>query len=171
MFFIVLLCKLADKKLLVSSKKVDLIFHVGSMIFFKKGDTTGKTNYRPISTFSNFSKVFEKMIYAQINSFMKPKLSKYGAGFRAKHNTQPLLRIFQTWGAMLNKGKKLGVIIMDLSKAFDTLNHNLLLCKLKAYGFKKNALTFTQSYFTNRHQRIKVGDKFSKWQKTSIGVP
>ena len=50
MFFNVLLCNLADKKLLVSSKKVDLIFHVGSMIFFKKSDTTGKTNYRPIST-------------------------------------------------------------------------------------------------------------------------
>ena len=103
---------------------------------------------------------------------MKPKLSKYRAGFRAKHNTQhALLRIFQTWDVMLNKGNKLGVIIMDLSKAFDTLNHNLLLCKLKACGFKKNALTFTQSYFTNRHQRIEVGDKFSKWQKISTGVP
>ena len=70
---------------------------------------------------------------------------------------------------MLIKGNKVGVIIMDLSKAFDTLNHNLLLCKLKAYGFNKNALTFIQSYFTNR--RTKVGDKFSKWRKISTGVP
>ena len=58
---------------------------------------------------------------------------------------------------------------MDLSKAFDTLNYNLLLCKLKAYGFNKNALTFIESYFTNR--RTKVGDKFSKWRKISTGVP
>ena len=53
---------------------------------FKKGDPTDKTNYRPISTLLNFSKVFEKMIYAQINSFMEPKLSKHLAGFRTKHN-------------------------------------------------------------------------------------
>ena len=139
---------------------------------FKKGDTTDKTNYRPISTLSNFSKVFEKMIYAQINSFMEPKLSKFLAGFRAKRNTQhALLKMIETWRAILNKGNKVGAIIMDLSKAFDTLNHNLLLCKLKAYGFNKNALTFIQSYFRNRHQRTKVGDKFSKWQRISTGVP
>ena len=84
-------------------------------------------------------------------------------GFRAKHNTQhALLKMIETWGAMLNKGNKVGAIKMDLSKAFDTLNHNLLLCKLKAYGFNKNALTFIQSYFTNRNKRTKVGDKFSK---------
>ena len=52
--------------------------------FSKRGDVTDKTNYRPISTLSNFSNVFEKMIYAQINSFMKSKLSKYLAGFSCK---------------------------------------------------------------------------------------
>ena len=125
-----------------------------------------------MNTLSDFSKVFEKMIYAQISSFMEPKLSKYLAGFRAKHNTQhALLKMIETWRAMLNKGNKVGAIIMDLSKAFDTLNHNLLLCKLKAYGFNKNALTFIQSYFTNRYQRAKVGDKVSKWQRISTGVP
>ena len=60
---------------------------------------------------------------------------------------------------------------MDLSKAFDTLNHNLLLGKLKGYEFNENTLTFTQSYYKNRHQQKKVGDKFSKWEKTSTGVP
>ena len=112
------------------------------------------------------------MIYAQINLFMEPKLSKYLGDFHAKHNTQhALLKMIENWRAMLNKGNKLGVTIMNLSKAFDTLNHNLLLCKLKAYGFNKNALTFIQSYFTNRHQRTKVGDKFSIWQKISTVVP
>ena len=155
-----------------SGKFPDILKYADITPVFKKGDTTDKTNYRPISTLSNFSKVFEKMIYAQINSFMEPKLSKFLAGFRAKHNTQhALLKMIETWRAMLNKGNKVGAIIMDLSKAFDTLNHNLLLCKLKAYGFNKNALTFIQSYFTNRHQRTKVGDKFNKWQKISTGVP
>ena len=59
---------------------------------------------------------------------------------------------------------------MDLSKAFDSLNHNLLLSKLKRYGSHTNALTFIQSNFSNRHQRTKVGDKFNKWKKISTGV-
>ena len=131
---------------------------------FSKDDTTGKTNYRPISTLSNFSKVFEKLIYAQINSFLEPKIFKYLARLHAKHNTQhALLKIIETWRALLNKHNNVGAIIMNLSKAFDALNHNLLLCKLKHYGFNKNAFTFIQSYFTNRHHRPKVGDKFSKW--------
>ena len=94
---------------------------------------------------------------------MRPKLSKHLAGFCAKHNTQhALLKINETWPAMINKGNKVGEIIMDLSKAFDTLNHKLLLCKLKDYGIDKNVLTFIQRYFTNRHHRTKVGQKFSK---------
>ena len=60
---------------------------------------------------------------------------------------------------------------MDLSKALDTLNYNVLLCKLKAYDFDINALTFIQSYFSNRHQITEVGDKFSNWWKISTGVP
>ena len=71
---------------------------------------------------------------------------------------------------MLNKGSKIGSILMDLSKAFDTVNHNLLLCKVKAYGVDTNVLPFIQSHFSNRHQRIKVADQFSKWKNLSTGV-
>ena len=74
------------------------------------------------------------------------------------------------WPAMLSKGNKVGAIIMDLSKAFVTLSHNFLSCKLKASSFNKNVLSFIQRYFTNRHQRAKLGDKFSKWQKISTDV-
>ena len=137
---------------------------------FKKGDTTDKTNYRPISTLSNFSKNFKKLIH--VHSFMEPKLSKYLADFRPKHTTEhAFLKMIETWRAVLNKVSKVGVIKMDLSNVFGTLNHNLLLCKLKAYGFNENVLTFIQGCFTNTHQRTKVGDKFSKWQKISTGVP
>ena len=64
---------------------------------------------------------------------------------------------------MLNKDK-VGAIVMDLSKIFDMPNHNLLF-KLEAHGFDTNALNFIQSYFSNRPQRAKVGDKLSKLQK------
>ena len=78
--------------------------------------------------------------------------------------------IKHAWRSMLNKGNKIGTIVMNLSKAYDMLNHNLLLFKLKVYGFNTNAFTFIQSCFSNRHQRTKVGDKFSKWQKISTVV-
>ena len=99
-------------------------------ILLKKNDTTDKTGHRLIIALSDFSKVFGKMIYAHVNSFMELELSKYLVGFCAKHNTQHALRkMIETWRAMLNKCDKFGTIIMDLSKEFDTLNHNLLLCK------------------------------------------
>ena len=60
---------------------------------------------------------------------------------------------------------------MDLSKAFDTLNHKLLFKKLQAYGFDKKSLSFIESYFTNREQRTKIGDSFSKYQRIITGVP
>ena len=106
-----------------SGKFPDILKYADITPVFKTGDVTDKTYYRPISTLSNFSKVFEKMIYVHINSFMEPKLSKYIAGFRARHNTQHALL------KMLNKGNKVGAIIMDLSKEIDTLNHNLLFSK------------------------------------------
>ena len=86
---------------------------------------------------------------------MERELSKYLARFHAKRNVQhPSLKMIETWRATLNKYNNIG-----LSKPFDTLNHNLPLCKLKAYGFNKNDLTFIQSYFTHIYQRTAVGDK------------
>ena len=74
------------------------------------------------------------MTYARIISFMEPKLSKHLAGFRAKHNIQhALLKMIETWCAMLNKDNKIRAITMDLSKTFDTLDHNLLLWKLSLW--------------------------------------
>ena len=71
----------------------------------------------------------------------------------------------------LNKRKKIGVIIMDLSKAFGTLNHNLLLAKLKTYGANLNTASFIKSYLTNKYQRYKIGDSFSELKRIMAGVP
>ena len=101
-----------------------------------------KTSYRPISTLPNFSIFFfEKLIFVEINSFIEPKLSKYLADFHAKHNTQQDLKMIEVSRAMSDKGNKVGAIKLDLSKTFNTLNHNFLLCKIKACGFNKNTLT------------------------------
>ena len=127
--------------------------------YIKKGDTTNKSNYRPISTLSNFSKIFEKLIYNQIKYFMKAKLSKYLTSFRKIHNTEHvLLKMIETRWSMLNKSNKVGAIGMDLSKVFDTLNHNLL-CKLKVYGFNTN----TSIQLSSEAQRLEIS--LANWKK------
>ena len=82
---------------------------------------------------------------------METKFSKFLNDFRKNHNTQyALLKMIENWKTQVNKKKKIGVIIMDLSTAFGTLNHNLLVAKLKAYGLNLNAASFIKSYLTNR---------------------
>ena len=103
---------------------------------------------------------------------MSPKLSKYITGFRKNHNTQHgSLKMIETWRSKLNRENKIGALIMDLSKGFDTINHNLFLSKLKASGFNENTVLFIRSYLTNRYQRTKIGSTFSDWNKIVTGVP
>ena len=71
--------------------------------------------------------------------------------------------MIKPWKAKLNNGSKVGVIIMDLSKAFDSLNHDLLLAKLEAYGLDDNTVSFMKSYLTNRFHRFKINNSFGEW--------
>ena len=83
-----------------------------------------KENYRPISLLSHMSKVFEIILYNQLNDFMKDKLSNILTGFRKGHSAQhSLLIMIEKWKRALDENMKVGAIFMDLSKAFDTLNH------------------------------------------------
>ena len=121
---------------------------------------------------STFSKMFEKLLFEQINDHMQCKFSKHLTGFRKNHSTQnALLVIIEQWKAILNKKLKVGALFIDLSKVFDTLDHSLLLAKLSAYGFDNNSLNFIQSYLTNRFERCKTENDFSSFQEITIGVP
>ena len=103
---------------------------------------------------------------------MQNKFSKYLTGFRKNHNTQnSLLGMTESWKFRLNNGSKVGVIITAFSKAFDSLNHELLLRKLKEYGLDSNSVTLMKSYLTNRLQRCIINNSFSEWEKLLNGVP
>ena len=129
--------------------------------FFKNLDNTSKDILRPISTLSNITKLF-----TQLDRCTQNKFSKYLAGFGKNHNTvNSFSRMIESWKVRLNNGSKVGVIIMDLSKAFDSLNHWLLLAKFKAYNLDSNLLTFMKSYLTKRSQRCKINSSFSEWGK------
>ena len=75
------------------------------------------------------------------------------------------------WKSNLNKGNKIGAIFMDLSKAFNTLDHSLLTALHEGYGLHSLSLEFMKNYLTNRKQRCKVGTCFSIWQTITSGVP
>ena len=128
-----------------------------------------KQNHRPVSTLSNLSKVFEKLIYCQIYTCMSEKFSKYLTRFRENHNTQQaLLNMIENWKRNLNKGNEIWAMFMDLSKAFDTLNHSLLIAKLEAYGFGSLSLELMKTYRTNRKHcmeknYIRRPPKFHTW--------
>ena len=137
-----------------------------------KKDDLDKENYRPISVLPHVSKVFERIMYHQINDYMKDKLSKQLTGFRKNHSTQHCLScMLEIWKKVLDKGGYICAIFMDLSKAFDTLNHDLLIAKLGAYGFETDALRYMKSYLTNRKQRVRVNKTFSEWERITTGVP
>ena len=129
---------------------------------YKKLDPLKKENYRPVSLLPHVSKVLERIIYQQINTFMKDKLSKCLTGFRKSHEAQDLLvTMLEKWKKAVDKGEHVSALFMDLSKAFDTVNHDLLLAKLKAYGFSLNTVELMRSYLKNRKQRVQINNKFS----------
>ena len=139
---------------------------------FKSGDVSCKEDYRPISILPSLSKVFEKLLFMQISAYFDSKFSKLLCGFRANYSTQhALLRLVKQWQACLDSRGKVGTILMDLSKAFDSLPHDLLLAKLSAYGFKYGSLKLMFSYLRGRFQRVKIGTTFSEWLEILLGVP
>ena len=138
----------------------------------KKGDVTSKSNYRPVSVLPIVSKVFERTMQKQIGDYMDKYLSSYLCGYRKGYNPQhALLTLLENWRTMLDRRGYGGAVLMDLSKAFDTLNHDLLIAKLHAYGFGYKSLKLIKSYLNNRWQRTKINTSFSSWSELLTGVP
>ena len=138
----------------------------------KKDSTTDKANYRPISILPTLSKIFERVLFNQITTYCQSIFSKHLCGFRKGYSTQySLINLLKNFQECLDKGGVIGTILMDLSKAYDCLPHDLLIAKLEAYGFDNNSLHLLYNYLTNRKQRVNIGSYFSEWLAILIGVP
>ena len=139
---------------------------------FKKDIKISKKNYRPVSVLPAPSKVFERILQNQMIPYTDTFLSPHLSGFRKGYNTQHSLAILvEKIKRSLDKRGYGGAILLDLSKAFDTINHGLLIAKLHAYGFDKDSLLLLTSYLSNRWQRTKVNTSFSTWSELLQGVP
>ena len=139
---------------------------------FKNGVKQHKLNYRPVSILSALSKIFEKLMLYQIDEYMRDKLSIYLCGFRKGMSAQNcLLFLVEKWKKSLDKNGKCGILLTDLSKAFDCLVHDLFIAKLHAYGFDYLSVKLIHSYLTDRKQRIRINASFSTWSDILVGVP
>ena len=138
----------------------------------KKDETTDKENYRPVSVLPLFSKIFEKVIYDQLSQYLEKYLNSLLCVFRKAHSSQhALFKLLQTWQEELDKSGFVGTILMDLSKAYNSLPHDLLVAKFEAYGIDKNGLNLKHNYLANRKQRTKISSSYSEWYDIVRGVP
>ena len=116
----------------------DVLKLADSTPVFKKEDSNNVKNYRPVSVLPVMSNVFERIMEKQIAAYMEEFMSPYLCGFRKDFSTQhALIILIEKWKSSLDQKGYAGSILMDLSKVFNTIDYDLLLAKLHAYGFDK----------------------------------
>ena len=141
---------------------------------FKKGDEEHIENYRPISLLTSISKVFEKVVFLQLTKYFQDNGLFYDGqyGFRENHSTEmATVELLDRIISALDDKQLPISIYMDLSKAFDTLNHDILLDKLSYYGVEGTALQWFDSYLSNRSMYVEIDNMKSSVRTLTTGVP
>jgi hypothetical protein len=141
---------------------------------FKSGDQTAMDNYRPISLLSNFSKILEKVVGNRLTSYLESNelLSPSQFGFRKERSTMhPLVHFMNTVSSALNKKHHTIAIFCDLRKAFDTVDHEILLKKLKKMGIGGVELEWFRNYLCDRKQFVYIDGNCSPLLSILLGVP
>ena len=142
--------------------------------FFKKGSKLKTSNYRPISLLSNINKIIEKMVYSRVFDFAQKHNLFYNLqfGFRPKYSTaQTLINITENIRDSLDNGIFSCAVFVDFQKAFDTVNHNILLSKLAHYGIRGSMNNWFKSYLSGRKQFVSVNGFDSEMLDMKHGVP
>ena len=140
----------------------------------KGGERNDPNNYRPISILPTISKIFERHISTQLQSYFDAYniLHQTQSGFRQNHSCQTALtHMIDSWLNDIDAGKYVGAIFLDLRKAFDLVDHTILLHKLELYHFSKRSVMFFKSYLTKRSQTIKVNNMQSELLQVKSVVP
>ena len=139
---------------------------------FKKNEREKIENYRPVSILNCFSKVYERFLPEKFKPFINSYLSEYMAAYRENYGTtHVLIRLIGNWKNILDEKFLVGTVLMDLSKAFDCIPHDLLITKLHASGFSQKVVTFIYSYLKRRKQKVKVNSFLNDFLTLLSGVP
>ena len=141
---------------------------------FKHGERRDLNNYRPISIIPVVAKVFERIIYDQIYAFLTDNnlLCNSQSEFRCLHSTvTALLESTNNWAYNIDQGRVNAVVFLDLKKAFDTVNHGILLSKLNAYGLGGAVGNWFKSYLSDRSQKCYVNGHLSNNRTLLCGIP
>jgi hypothetical protein len=141
---------------------------------FKKNERYFKNNYRPVSLLPSLSKICEKITFVRLYDYLIDIgfLHSFQSGFRPNHSmTSQLTYIIHRIYQCLEEGKEVRVVFLDISKAFDRVWHEGLICKLKYLGIDGPLLAWLQSYVSGRRQRVTLGGKYSEWKGITAGVP
>lgn len=141
---------------------------------YKSGDKTNVSNYRPISVLNSTSKPFEKVLYNQIENYLYQNKLIHQSQFgfvRNSSTTAAAISLMNTIINSIDRGSTVSTLFIDLRKAFDCVNHTLLLNKLSNFGFSINAVNLIRSYLSNRLQCVKIGNSKSTFNAIKYGVP
>lgn len=139
----------------------------------KISNATNENDYRPITVLRNISKPIEKIIHSRLEKFLCKTgvMDKNQFGFEKNSSTEtPIMELHHRALSALNNNKKLGVVVLDLSKAFDCIPHDILLHKMEYYGIRGLPLTLFESFFTNRTQSVKIGKSKSEFSTVKRGI-
>ena len=141
---------------------------------YKAGDVTNIGNYRPVSVLPLFSKIFESVMHARLIKFIDKYqlLYKYQFGFRKNHNTGMAVTILtDKIISAIDAGQTVLGVFLDFKKAFDTVNHGILIDKLARYGIRNTALSWIEDYLRNRVQFVSFDNVNSRYLSVNCGVP
>ena len=141
---------------------------------YKKGSKLSTSNYRPISLLSNINKLIERLVYNRVFDFANKQnlFYKLQFGFRPKHSTaHALTNITEEIRNSLDRGKFSCAVFVDFQKAFDTVNHSVLLAKLEHYGIRGTINKWFESYLSNRKHSVTINGFDSDLHDANHGVP
>ena len=141
---------------------------------FKGGSKLDVSNYRPVSVLPTISKVLEKLMLTRATKYLEKNKIIYEHQFGFQKNRSTTLAVLDLHARItkaLDNGNFAASVFLNFAKAFDTVNHKILLSKLENYGIRDPVNNWFKSYLTNRHQIVKIGDTLSDKMHISCGVP
>ena len=141
---------------------------------YKQGNSEELSNYRPISILPYFSKLLEKVMYVRLYNYVTAKgiLYKSQHGFQHGHSTlMSLLTVQDNIASAIDRNEYAIGVFVDVAKAFDSVNHDILLLKLEHLGIRGIALSWFCNYLTGRHQQVKCNNHLSTLSRIKHGVP